>query len=385
MSAALEPAVGPLRPARTTSLRRRPPKTLAADAFDLFPNAIMVCDRRGRVVAANARLRAEFGSVDGAAITCCNLLGCGRPGTDLEDDCLTARALERPDELLEVCVESKAGRLRVSAAPLYDDLSHVVVELRRERLAAVARPLRVFTLGRLRVEAGDGELAGEWLDQRPGQLLRYLVCQRHRVAPADAIAEAIWPQSGPAASTSVRHFVHALRERLEPERPKGSQSSYVVCRNGGYALASGHVRVDADEFESAAGRGMAALAAGDLHAAERRLARAARIYDDDFLSDEPYAEWALAERERLRALACNVLRALAEVRAGRPEAAACLERLADMEPFDSDVQRQLITAWLGQGRRSRAARHYQSFRWRLMREFGESPGFELAELAVAAG
>jgi DNA-binding SARP family transcriptional activator len=359
---------------------------VAADAFDLFPNAVIVCDRRGRVVAANARVRAELGVNADAHATCCDLLGCGRIGTELEDGCITARALDAGDALAEVCVDSAAGRYRVCAAPLYEDQSHVVLELRPERREPQTQQmLRVFTLGRLRVESPDGELAGPWLDQRAGQLLRYLACERRRVAPADAVAEAIWPQAGPAAANSVRHFVHVLRERLEPQRPKGKQSSYVVCARGGYALASTRVWIDADEFESEARRGMAALAAGDTRTAELRLVRATQLYKGDFLAEDPYAEWALGERERLRATECNVLRALAEIRGEGPQAAACLERLADMEPFDTDVQRKLIASWLRDGRRSRAARHYETFRWRLMREFGERPGFELAELAVGGG
>jgi DNA-binding SARP family transcriptional activator len=360
---------------------RREPRLLAADAFDLLPKAVMVCDRRGRVVAANARLRAELG----AAASCCALLGCGRPGTELEDGCITARALEQGDAIDDVCVESAAGRMRVSAAPLYQDLSHVVVELRPERRQPAGGPgLRIFTLGRLRVETDEGRLGGEWVDQRAGQLLRYLACERRRVAPADAIAEAIWPQAGASAANSVRHFVHVLREQLEPDRERRAQSSYVVCRRGGYALASARVWIDADDFEAEARRGLSAHAAGDPRTAEALLVRAAQLYTDDFLADEPYAEWAFAEREHLRATAGNVLRALADLRGEGADAVPCLERLADMEPFDSDVQRRLITTWLRQGRRSRAARHYDAFRWRLMREFGERPGFELAELARSA-
>jgi DNA-binding SARP family transcriptional activator len=377
---ALEPALGRPRPRRAAAARRPAPKTLAADAFDLFPNAVMICDRRGRVVAANARFRADVSAVaDGA--TCCRLLGCLRTGTALEHICVTAEALARREQVTGLRVETAAGRLHVSAAPLYEDLSHVVVELRRERAEAAERePLRVFTLGTLRVETADENLAGDWVDQRPGELLRYLVAVHPRVASSDAIAEAIWPQAGPAAANSVRHFVHVLRERLEPGRPKGARSSYVVCRHGGYALAS--VAIDADEFEAEATRGIAALEGDDVRAAERHLARAAQLYDGDFLADDPYAEWALAERERLRAKACDVLRALAEIRAGSADGAACLERLAEMEPFDSDVQRRLIATWLSLGRRSRAVRHYQAFKWRLVREFGEAPGFDLAELAV---
>jgi DNA-binding SARP family transcriptional activator len=358
---------------------------LSADAFDLFPNAVMVCDRRGRVVATNARLRAELGIATAPGASCCTLLGCGRPGGGLDDGCITAATLEHGEALDEASIESPSGRMRVTAAPLYGDASHVVIELRPERRLAAHQPsLRVFTLGPLRVDGEHGRLTGEWLDQRAGELLGYLACERRRVAPADAIAEAIWPQAGAAAGNSVRHFVHVLREHLEPGRPRGAPSSYVICRRGGYALAP-RVWIDADEFEAEARRGMTALAVGDVRSAELRLVRAAQLYQGDFLGDLPYAEWALAEREQLRATAGDVLRALADIRGEEPDAAACLERLAHLEPFDSDVQRRLLATWMRQGRRSRAARHYEAFRWRLMREFGERPGFELAELAVGGG
>jgi DNA-binding SARP family transcriptional activator len=369
------------RPLRATAV-----KLPAAEAFDLFPTAAMVCDDCGRVVAANARLRDELGAATGEGASCCALLGCGNPGSALEHGCITTQALQRGEELPEISIDLPvAGRLRVTAAPLYRDSSHVLIELRPERRAEPSqRSLRIFTLGGLRVERADAELAGAWVDQRAGQLLRYLVCERRRVAPADAIAEAIWPQAGPAAANSVRHFVHVLRERLEPQRARRARSAYVVCSRGGYALASARVWVDADEFEAEARRGLAAQAAGDQRAAEAALVRAAQLYRDDFLSDEPYAEWALAERERLRATASNALRALADIRGEGADAAACLERLAEMEPFDSDVQRRLIVSWLRQGRRSRAARHYETFSRRLLREFGERPGFELADLARVA-
>jgi hypothetical protein len=48
------------------------------------------------------------------------------------------------------------------------------------------------------------------------------------------------------------------------------------------------------------------------------------------------------------------------------------------------VHRQLLTAWLRLGRRTEAARRYTSFRMRMLREFGEEPDFELAELTQTA-
>ncbi len=79
--------------------------------------------------------------------------------------------------------------------------------------------------------------------------------------------------------------------------------------------------------------------------AEIELTAAARAYGGDFLADEPYAEWALAERERLRDLAAQVLRGLAalQLAAGDEEAAAeHLQRLVELEPLDLPAQRDLI-------------------------------------------
>jgi DNA-binding SARP family transcriptional activator len=244
--------------------------------------------------------------------------------------------------------------------------------------------LRIYALGRLRVETDDGALSGAWLDQRPGQLLRCLVCARHGTVPTEVLAEAIWRHAGPSAPNAVRQLVHTLRDRLEPGRLPHAESSFVLGRRCGYALDPGRVAIDADEFEAAANDGLRAVAAGEPASARADLERAVALYRGDFLSDDPYAEWALPERERLRALVANALRALGKLSGDEPErACAYLEWLAQLEPFDNDAARDLISAWLRLGRRSRAARYYKAFQLRLMREFGEHPDFRLHDVVPA--
>ena len=185
----------------------------------------------------------------------------------------------------------------------------------------------------------DGPLSGDWLDQRAGQLLKYLTCERHRVVPADEIAESFCSHAERSTLSTVRYFIHALRNKLEPERPKRGRACVVLGRRGGYTLNDAVVWIDADEFEVQADAGVAALARGERAAATDHLEQATPLYRGDFLDDEPYTDWAMLERERLRALAEKPLRALSELRADEPEVAAgYLERLARMEPFDGGVE-----------------------------------------------
>jgi DNA-binding SARP family transcriptional activator len=237
----------------------------------------------------------------------------------------------------------------------------------------------------MHVDSPEGPLGGKWLQQRPGHVLKYLVCERNRVVHAEEIAEALWPGAGPQALNNVRHFIHALRDKLEPDRPKRAPSSFIVAVQGGYAIDRRRVQVDADDFEAAADAGTAAAREGAVEEAEAQLRAALGLYRGEFLADEPYADWAYGERDRLRGIAIDCLRLLATLLAKRGDieaAAEPLEQLAELEPYDAEVHKQLLTAWLRLGRRTEAARRYTAFRMRMLREFGEEPDFELAELTA---
>jgi DNA-binding SARP family transcriptional activator len=366
-------------PATRGNLGPRPAALAASSQLGL-----MVCDPRGRVVAANRRLKEIVAPAAGwdRSAKCCTVLGCGRSEGPLEGACLTERSLAAGEPLEHVRLRPPLGRspLVVTATPLCDAGSQVLFQVRPDAGASdTAPPLRIFALGSMEVDGPEGPLVGDWLAQRPGELLRFLVCERWRIVPADVIGEAIWPHAGTAAPNTVRHFVHALRHRLEPERAGSARTSTVLCRRGGYGLDPARVWVDVDEFERETLAGISALHGGSRSEAREHLERATGLYRGDFLADEPYAEWALRERDRLRAVACEALRALVQL-VSAPESARYLEQLAELEPFDDDVHRDLVTALLAMGRRSRAARRYESFRVRLLREFGEAPGFELSDL-----
>src|SRR5262249_34747815 len=99
------------------------------------------------------------------------------------------------------------------------------------------------------------------------------------------------------------------------------------------------------------------------------------------------ADWAIAQRDRLRELAADALRTLATLARSEGDletAAAHLERLGELEPFDVDVHREVIALCLLRGRRSEALRRYAALRVRILRTSGEDIDFALSALRAQA-
>jgi DNA-binding SARP family transcriptional activator len=372
------------------------------DVFELFPFSMLVVDSDGQVVAANRmgrRLLEELGAPHPPK--CCDILGCRSADGPLGEECFTERALRAGRALAEVRIDmpvrTPLSAAWVAAAPIAGREPRVVFQLRpgeahdRRRRTweqwALDPVLAIRTFGRMEIEGPDGPLGGSWLSGRAGQILKYLLAERHRVVLADEIAEAIWPSSPPSVGNSVRHFIHVLRDKLEPDRQKRVPSPYVVSRRGGYSLNLSRIHVDADMFEDDVRAGLVAYRRDQVDVTISRLGRALSVYHGEFLADLRYTDWAMPERNRLRGLAGEALQTLAEISlaAGETDAAfRHFERLAALQPFDSQIQRQLLALALACGQRTEAMRLYETLRQRLLREFGEEPDFTLRELRAEA-
>jgi DNA-binding SARP family transcriptional activator len=380
---------------RTDATAHSVPTQLFQAVFELFPHAIGIADRGGNFVATNQAFRdlAGGGTHGGPALRCCDVVGCGGMDLPLKGHCLTELAFARGACLPELRVDLPSGGSSdaawVTAAPLGASPEHVVFQLRegaREDRRRRTEPhwiagakLEIFTLGRTRVESFEGPIAGDWLDQRPGALLKLLVAGRAARLQIDQIAETLWPQLGVKGIKNVRYYIHVLRHTLEPNLERRAVSSFITSLDGGYLLDRSRVWIDADAFEENVTAGLQARRDGDDAVATARLEEALELYRGDFLAEEPYTE---------RDLMSRALRALTDMKVQRNDLEGAVENLrvlGELEPFDVDVHRELIVVCLRRGRRSEAARRFAMLRSRLTREFGELPGFTLADLAEESG
>jgi DNA-binding SARP family transcriptional activator len=375
-------------------------RLLEQEAFRRCSYGLLVVDADGKVICQNieAERLLEMSELPEDALTCCALLGCQKPGTMLAEACVTQRAISRRSALPEVRVDlaNRAGlrAVWVAVAPLSDDASRVLLQLRPGVVADRRRRsdprwgsephLKIQTLGAIKVSSPEGTIGGAWLHQRTGQVLQYLITTRSRAVTVEQIGESIWPDADFTIAASVRYYIHALRRRLEPSRATRGRSAYIASRARSYRLNLELVDLDCDAFEGHAESGLA-RAGVEAAAAAEQIEQALRLYTGDFLAELPYAEWAMAERERLRDLACTALRTLARIRREQDmidDAAACIERLAAMQPYDEDIHRELMQLDILRGRRSDALRRYAALRMRMHRAFGQDPSFTPAELTT---
>lgn len=229
-----------------------------------------------------------------------------------------------------------------------------------------ARPdqdVAISLLGGFRMRVGAREVR-EWPTRRAQELVQLLALADARCLVRDQVVDRLWPHLGPqAGAANLRKAAYHARRALG--RPDA-----VVLRAGRVELFPGHVvRTDLDTFLAEA---TAALAGDDPEA----CARAAATCGGDLLPGTPYESWTQEPRRRARAAHEGLLR-----RAGD------WERLAELDPTDEAVHRELMGAALRAGSRHTALRWYERLRLALAAELGVRPGPETQALydACTAG
>jgi DNA-binding SARP family transcriptional activator len=248
----------------------------------------------------------------------------------------------------------------------------------RDRLRRDPPPLRFRTLGRFEIRRGAYVVeASMWERKVAERVVRLLLVRGGELVPEDDLLEAFWPSKPPGSArrglqTAVSSARGVLDLPWEESRLHAEERAYaLILRDGD--------RLDADGFESAARRALAATGPERLVALEA----ASGLWGGEPLPEERYSDWAASWRERLTSLYGDVLGALAEAhgRAGDHAAAARAARaLVDLDPLDEHAQRLLMGAYASAGRRGAALRQFLECRRALVEQLGIEPAAETLAL-----
>ncbi len=253
-------------------------------------------------------------------------------------------------------IETGAPRLPVSASPRPE--SH--------RLDA-------YLLGPFRVIIDD-TLVEALPSGRGRAVLAYLLAHDDHPLPREVIMEAFWPEASPdSARNSLNVAIHSLRQALKAVL----EIPVILFQENTYLLNPDLARwVDIKDFEGCAQEGSRNEAARQTAAAIQYYEKALGFYQGDLLSDFPYEEWAVLERERLRVLYLETLERLSLIYFSQGQYTACAVLCSRILSYDScreDAHCLLMRCYARQGQGHLALRQYQACVEALRRELDVPP------------
>ncbi len=302
------------------------------------------------------------------------LLGHANPAVRAHAARLAAEAGERrATRGLQRLLRDRDPRVREASADALERLSHL------------PPPLRVCLLGPFKVfRAAEQVLEPAWKRSTAKTLLQYLVSQRPKMTPEEAILEALWPGAEPESAHAAFHAaLHALRKALEPDLAEARDSTYILGRKDQYYLNPRVACwVDAEEFERLARLGRSHEQRGEIVQAIAAFLEADGLYAGDYLEESPYQEWAVPHRERLRQIQIEVLLRLGGLLGPRdaPAAIDAFRRAIVLEPYCEPAYRGLMRMLAATGCRAEALQQYQTLERHLQRDLQVTPSSETTDL-----
>lgn len=243
-----------------------------------------------------------------------------------------------------------------------------------------APTLTAHLLGPLRMTLNQVPVTS-WPSGRGRALLKYLLTHRDPWPAREVLMEVFWPDSTPeAARNSLNVAVHGLRRALRA----AADVPVVVLEGDAYRLhADVGLWLDVDEFERHVGGGRQLEDVGELAGAIAEYELAASVYQGDFLADDPYQEWPVLSRERLRLEYLDTLDRLSQLYFGQGSYASCAalcRRIIERDACREDAHRRLMRCYSRQGQPHLALRQHQACVEALHAELGVDPARATSEL-----
>jgi len=236
--------------------------------------------------------------------------------------------------------------------------------------------LQITLFGGVRVTHNNWLTEEAKLTREIQALLAYILIQRHRVHSREVLAELFWGEhSQERARGSLNTALWKLRKVLEPEGiPAGTYLNNNHPGEVGFNMESQYW-LDVEVFEEEISHALTCpfQSAEDKYIID--LEKLLALYKGELLEGF-YKDWALRERERLRALYLKSLIYLLQYYGlhGRYEKAIAYgQQILDLDPLLEEIHRAIMRLYLENGQRALAARQYEICRLTLSKELDISP------------
>lgn len=179
--------------------------------------------------------------------------------------------------------------------------------------------IAVHMLGAFNMTIGD--MAVKLPSSRSLSLFKYLLLHHKRYVSRELLMEIFWPESEPeTARNSLNVAIHNLRRVLRAH----TELPVILFEGGAYGLSPGlKIWLDAEEFERSVKAGQSLEAKDQLAASVAEYESAISLYQGEFLEENPYEEWTILDRERLRITYLETLDRLSQIYFEEEHYSAC--------------------------------------------------------------
>ncbi len=289
-------------------------------------------------------------------------------------------------EEMQVLLEAAAEAEQVTVGQLTAVLS-TVVDLVHESYSGapmapsgirpISKRLHVRLLGPVEVGVGN-HLIEQWAGPKTLRVLSFLMSRRGRGTTRDLLIDTFWPAVDVSAGRrSLHQCIYSIREGF---RAIDRSMSIVIFEHESYAIDPAlEMWCDVDEFHAANQRGSTAEQRGDLAAAARHYDEAVGLYRGDLVEEFPYDDWAMAQRDLLRAqfvALCDRLGALRFQQDDIDAALAAAHLALRHDSCDEVAHRLAMSCHARSGHLEQVARQYERYTEALRRSLDAPPSSE---------
>ncbi len=236
------------------------------------------------------------------------------------------------------------------------------------------RIVHVEVLGPLRITAAGHEVSGGLRKAR--ELLAYLAIHPAGIT-ADAISEALWPDSPASHGISQRNLALRKLRQLLRTATGLTEPMFITLAAGRYRLDPAHISTDIAAFESALEQ--ARNTPGDT-ASLTGWQQAAALYRGP-LADGAGYDWAEPYAETARRRALDAWTRIAELLEpdSADQAMAALETALTHDPYNEDLYQRIMRMQIARGQPDAARRTLSLLSTRLA-ELGLTPAAQTRQL-----
>ena len=234
--------------------------------------------------------------------------------------------------------------------------------------------LQVVLLGGVHVSHNNW-LTEAKLTREIQAILAYLLLQRHRAHPRELLAGLFWAEhSQEKARRALNTALWRLKKTLEPQGiPAGTYLSAHSDEVGFNYQSQYWLDVEVFERETTHLIACPTQTMDEPHVQE--LEKILELYRGELLENH-YDDWALRERERLRAIYLKSLVYLLQYykfHRAYEKASIYGQQILNLDPIREDIHREMMSIYLESGQRALAARQYGICQLTLAKELGISP------------